>query len=379
MAFVGIENRIKSGDNEYLLKSSNDVLGEKITSALFMDGNIINIIDYDYSENGNHTRVGDLVHDIHAGRKEYIERLIDFASNIPPSMDNSLWRDRLGLGFLGLNMLQEAEREFKKAIEHNSEYSVAYCHLGQTMIRMRRDSVAAGYFEIAVAGKPDYADFHLNLAEAYLKIGRCKDSVGAADRALEINVYFARAYYVRALGLLLNSANREDFELSKNCRENAKNDLLKAISINPGLKGEEFDRALDLLSQDRLKETYNILQVPPAADSSEELSRTKLETYIKLASSLDTVTEDEIREYICYLEKKQQENPHFADLHNELGAAYTVLARLINDKASEHYKNALDVNPSYEAALKNLKLTENEARGTELLLRAVLGSRDLQL
>ncbi|MBD3170671.1 MAG: tetratricopeptide repeat protein [candidate division Zixibacteria bacterium] len=378
MAFVGVENRINSGDNEYLLKTANDIAESKIVSVLFNDGGIVNTIEKSY-ENGemDTSVISEMVHGVHTERKSYIEMLIEFSGNLPEAMDNALWRDRIGRGFFELGMFPEAEEEFKKAVERNAKYANAYNNLGRTLMNLEKFNAAIGYYEVAVQLQPEYADYYVDLAEAYLKSGRCKDTVKACDIALKINVYYARAYYIRALGIILNSLNREDFELSKNYKENAKKDLNKAVSIDPTLKMGGFERALQLLDQERLREAFENIQVPHISNGFEEYSQKKLATYIKLASSFDSVKEEDIRRYISYLESRISENPHFADLHNELGAAYTVLARLINIRAAEHYRKALEVNPAFKKAQKNLKLTENDERGTELLLRAVLGTRDL--
>ena len=41
-------------------------------------------------------------------------------------------------------------------------------------------------------------------------------------------------------------------------------------------------------------------------------------------------------------------------------------------RAKEEFKNALDINPKFEKADKNLKLVENDGRGFLILLRALL-------
>ncbi|MCP4631307.1 MAG: hypothetical protein GY855_00155 [candidate division Zixibacteria bacterium] len=376
MSFVGIENRIKSGETEYLLKTSNDILENHIQNALFKDGVIVNRQIKTYPNDNGNLNINELVKNTHIEHKAYIEHLIGFSENLPESMDNALWRDRLGMGFYYLDMLDEAEREFKKAIEYNTEYSQAYNHLGRTMIRIGRYNAAIGYFEIASKQRPEYADYYIDLSEAYLKAGRCTNAFESASKALNINVYFAKAYYNQALALLLNSINREDFDLAKDFQIKMKENLTKSFSINPSLKVKEFDKALDYLDQERYKEAFDILRDTPSTNGTREYSEKKLKTYLKLASSSGNLTLDEIREYISYLEKKLIEFSNYADLHNELGAAYTIYARLINVRASDHYKKALEVNPSYKKAMKNLKITENDDRGTELLLRAVLGTKE---
>jgi tetratricopeptide (TPR) repeat protein len=298
MNFVGIENRIRSGINEYLLKTSNDFTNNRIVSVLFKDGEVTNTFQIDYSENGNKGNVSNLVNEVHNDRREYIEQLLHFSSKIIPSMNNALWRDRLGIGFYSLNMNDEAILEFKKAIKLDPEYSIAYNHLGRSLISENKTNLSVEYFEIAAKQKPDYADFQQDLADSYLRVKRCRDAYDSASGALKINVYFARAYYTRAKALLLNSIKKEDYELSKNFLERVKEDLSKAVSIDPSLKNENYKKAWELLSKEGFPQAYELLEEFQIIDNIDEVSLRKLATHLKFMTSFENVSEEEIRETI---------------------------------------------------------------------------------
>jgi tetratricopeptide (TPR) repeat protein len=84
------------------------------------------------------------------------------------------------------------------------------------------------------------------------------------------------------------------------------------------------------------------------------------------------VDEKTLTARIKTLKEQISKNPHFPDLHYELALAYTLLGRFIHSKSIEEYKEALKLNPDFERARRNLKLAENELKGFDNLIKAVV-------
>lgn len=73
----------------------------------------------------------------------------------------------LGLQYLQLNELDEAERAFEKSISLDSGDFVAYNHRGVILRRKGDFSGAKNMYQSAIKYKPDYANAHLNIAVLY--------------------------------------------------------------------------------------------------------------------------------------------------------------------------------------------------------------------
>jgi len=86
----------------------------------------------------------------------------------------------------------------------------------------------------------------------------------------------------------------------------------------------------------------------------------------------DNLNEKIITRRIKHLQNAISNNPHFADLHYELAIAYTLLGRFIHGKSIEEYNKALAINPKFERARNNLKLAENDLKGTDLVIKAIM-------
>lgn len=93
---------------------------------------------------------------------------------------------------------------------------------------------------------------------------------------------------------------------------------------------------------------------------------------MKFMLGANRVNERLLTKRIKSLQAAIQANPHYADIHHELAIAYTLLGSFIHRKAVEEYESALEINPEFERAKRNLKLAENEIKGFEVLVKAIM-------
>ena len=71
---------------------------------------------------------------------------------------------------------QEAAAHFHEASRRDPRNSSTLTQLGETSFKLGRTDEAVGFYEQAVALRPERAELHLNLARAYLAVGRREDA-----------------------------------------------------------------------------------------------------------------------------------------------------------------------------------------------------------
>jgi tetratricopeptide (TPR) repeat protein len=77
----------------------------------------------------------------------------------------------------------KAEESYKKAIESNPRYVVAYNSMGLTYMKMNRDQEAADMFRLAIKNAPNYVDAHYRLGLVLINL---KDKKGAFNEFQEV-------------------------------------------------------------------------------------------------------------------------------------------------------------------------------------------------
>ena len=77
----------------------------------------------------------------------------------------------------------KAEESYKKAIESNPRYMLAYNNLGITYMKMNRDKEAVDILERAIKSAPNYIDANYNLGLVLIKL---KNKEGAIDAFQEV-------------------------------------------------------------------------------------------------------------------------------------------------------------------------------------------------
>ncbi len=70
-------------------------------------------------------------------------------------------------------------------------------------------------------------------------------------------------------------------------------------------------------------------------------------------------------------QKLLKKYPSHADIYKDLGLAYCMLRNYINEKAINSFQRALEINPEFEKAQRNFKLSSYERTGSEIFLKAI--------
>ena len=322
------EDITKDGIVEYILKIHDDIL--KSYEDLLKIAESRN--------NPDRADVGIKLSAALMAKRLYDEALELLDSGNGNRTDNSAVRLLRGKLFLAKNMPENAEVELKQAVELS----------------------------------PDYPDIRNLLGETYLSLKRPMAAVAQFKEAVQLNIYYHRAFYNLGLAYILNGLVREDFETAREIQNLCRESFEKATLLNPGYDCEEFRTALKKLQEGSLQEAYDLLGRVLDDRVTDLAFDSLLEDYVRSIFGDSGITEENIKAYIERIETLLAVNPGYADLQNELGMAYTIMGKIMSDKAMDHFKLALDINPRFRKALKNLKLSENELRGFDVLLEAIL-------
>ena len=128
----------------------------------------------------------------------------------------------LGIGLQKKNNLDEAIKNFSKAIELKSDFDHAHNNLGNTLRHFGKLKESISHFKQAIKINPNYAEAYNNQGLALKDLRKFDESILSFNHALKINPNYAEAY--SNLGIALNELGKFE-EAILNHR--------KAIKINP--------------------------------------------------------------------------------------------------------------------------------------------------
>jgi len=371
MANFGFSSSIKVRGKEYLLQTSNNSFQNRIICSLFEGGNLINSYEISYDPQVSDESLLALVKSLHEEKREEIESLLKLSEKLIGSNQTEA-KNRVGLAFLEKGMYEEAIVEFQEATKANPNLSKVYDNLGKAHLAVGRAEEAILAFRKALKIDSNYADYYNNLGSAYLKGKKCKFAADSFQKAIGINPYYGEAYYNLGLSLILNGIVKEDYSLATDLKERALEAMEKAATVNPNFRNEHFEKGKEHLVKDELDEAWKKFNQVKAEENAPQAEALSLDFYLRFLHREDEIDDTTMRQYIQSLEDFAKKNPHFADIHNDLGIAYTVLCKYTNEKAIQHFREAIKVNPNYQKAQRNLKLAENDSKGFHLLLKVFM-------
>ncbi len=150
--------------------------------------------------------------DIRTAKYTEIQNMMTKDTAVMP--DQSILWTNLAKANLGLKKYDEAETNYKKAIELETAskkpkpevIGVAEAGLGETYARQGKVPEAQAAFDAAAKADPTRAAFHLrNEAVIFFQERNAPAQVAAADAALAVDPNQAILYYIKGQGLILNA------------------------------------------------------------------------------------------------------------------------------------------------------------------------------
>ena len=228
--------------------------------------------------------------------------------------------------------------------------------------------------KVAVDMRPGFADYHYNLGHAYLAMKSCRQAVSEFEEAIRINMYYGDAYFSLGLGLLKNALVQEETSLFAGILTRTVDNLKKAAIIDPDYDNEMLAEGIKAIEDSDLQVGYALLS--KAFQEKRQRRFGELAAYyMKYVYAHNDLSEQTLNNRIQFLEDELKKNPSYADMHLELSMCYLNRARFAWRHAMDHYRKALDINPSLTKAEECLDLVEQESANVDAIVNKISEGR----
>ncbi len=370
MSAVNFSDKFKGLGRGYLLQTSLNELNRNIICSLFSSGRLLTSRTLPLMEGMTGPDLTESVQEIHRQYLADFRSLFGLIERIKDS-DKPELIEKLGKTLYSKRLYDEGLELLSLALDKHPDYAGLRILLGKIYLALKRFPEAERELLHAVRLAPEYPDLRNLLGVVFLESKRPTAAIGEFKKAVSINIYFHSAFFNLGLGYIQNGIVKEDFNLAKNLLQNCDTAFGKATMFNPGYLSRNYEQGRLYLARGKLEEAYEILSKVADLNGSPDSHDRLLEMYLRYVHGDGGMTEEGISKYVGELKNFVKASPRYADMQNELGLAYTVTAKFMNDKAIRHFEEALKINSGFSRARKNLKLAENDLKGFEILLEAI--------
>ena len=366
-----LREEINRGGEKYFLQTTFLPRDNSVVTTFFKRGGCFDSDTYRLKEKKSKDEAVELTKTIHNRNRDKFLLLLDVKEQISSSTKPS-FHLKLAKALILRNLYHEAVYEAETAINKGEKGAEPYKIVGESLYKIEEYSKALKAVVKGLKIRNDYPDLHNLAGKIYYMRKECRLAVDSFKQAIELNYYYGAPYLNIARTYILNSIIKQDYELSRELKNDFDVYLDKAATLNPSLTGDTINEVKELFSSERYDEVLKILDL--VEESSERLYIDKMisELYLMILQGDDNLDEDEIDKYLDTMQKIVDQNPNFADAHNSLGVLYTAKCKMFMDRAGEAFEEAVLINNDYEKAKKNVRLTENEKQGIFILLKALL-------
>ncbi|RLD15677.1 hypothetical protein DRI50_03710 [candidate division KSB1 bacterium] len=381
MSDIGYNDNVVVGDRTFHIQTATNKSKGVVRCEVFEKGRLITTREMKYERRkkakpeASEDHVHAFVKDVHVSTVDELKFLFKVAQRInkAPSTSSLI---KLGLLFLKHNLIADAIKAFKKVLNIEPTSNRAMILLASTYIKLNRNDAAIELLERVVKSGYSYADVYNKLGLAYLNKKHFAKALNYFQEALRINPSYSEAQYNAAITYLQSVLNDPDSSYlpPPSIRLERARQLLQKAGMQNKNFTEKIQKEIEqLLDRKELAQAIQILY--NQRDRLFPMDTTSLIStsfYLKFMYDGVRLTEKEIRQYEQELKEAIEYNPEYADLWNSLGIVHLIQCRNLFMQALNEFDRALEINPSYEKALKNKKLVENDGKEFLILLRAIL-------
>ena len=269
------------------------------------------------------------------------------------------------------------ETLFGDTVARNPESWMAYQILGTTLAKAKADPlVVIEKFQHVVRLKPDHPDAYVGIAVELAKLpGRSAEAIALHEKALVLRPNYVEAHNNLGAELAKLPGRQSDaithyteaLRLQPNFAE-AHLNLAKALTSQPGRMPEaltHFEAALRLqpASADAHYQFANALAGLPGRmtealahyETALQFDPALTGAHANLAYRLAQIPGRET-DALAHAEEAVRLSPQSAEAHNTLAIIHARQGHL--EQAREHWTAALQLNPNYETARRNLRLLD---------------------
>jgi len=364
-------SEVLSSGTKYYVQSSLLPSQRLVVTSPFHEGSLLTRQNSSYDGTVNGEALRSLVRRLHDEYRVRLTSLLDLRERLKKDVDAKAHL-RLGEALYRQRLYREAMAEVIRSIKLGLEDAGAYSILGNCLLALGDSEKAMRAFQKGLELAPGYADLHNDLGVAHLKLERCKEAAASFERALECNRYYQTALLNLAIALSQNVVLKQDYDLSKDLRQRLRRLLELNLQLKPQLEGDDFRAAMNALDTEHYELVYEKLTAIKRDLDTIASNDLSLELYLILKFRAEELSEEDIDALLERLKIALESNPGYADIQNDMGVLYAAKCKIFIDKAHESFRQALQMNPAFRKAEKNLKLSGNDRQGIHFLLKALL-------
>jgi Flp pilus assembly protein TadD len=366
-----LRSEIAAKGHKYYIQTNLVPSQRAIIVSLFHEGTLLSKRVEQYDAHLSSEEVRYRAKEFHAEKTSRINSLLSIKDKLV-KMDDGKAHLKLSEALFRQNLFRESMAEVVRAVKLGVHDSKAFSILGNSLAALGDHEKAVKSFNKGLELSPDYPDLHNDLGRALINLKRCAEAARAFERAVELNKYYQDAYMNLAIALCLNVVEKDDFEMSRGVGHRLREILAKTLQLKPSFDTDEYRQAVAAVEDERYDIAYERLSKIQNEGLKVADNHLSLDLYLILKFNSENLSEEDIDRYIDRTRRALEANPGYADLQNDLGVLYTAKCKLYIDKARGAFHTSLKINRNFKKAGKNLKLTENDGQGIELLLRALL-------
>jgi len=346
MPVSGFTDKLKRLGRDYLFQTTVNEPQKLINCSLFNAGSLINSRTIAYPDDLAGVALMERVQYIHKQNYSDIDSLLGLAERLR-KLEKPEILEKIGKVLSSKELYDEGIELLVLAVQKYPDSSGIHFVLGRLYLGKGVFDEALTELQRAVDLAPNFPDYRNLLGIAFLKLKKAKAAINEFKKAVEFNIYFDKAYFNLGLAYIANGIFREDYNLAKNLISNSIENFDKAILFNPGFETQEYQNGIAALHRGDLQSAFDLLSAVADLNTILTSEDRLLEMYLRYVHDEAGMTEDGIKRYIERISELLKISAGFADLHNELGMAYTVMSKFMNDKAIKHFQEALKINPRF--------------------------------
>ncbi|MBN2425207.1 MAG: tetratricopeptide repeat protein [Calditrichaceae bacterium] len=381
MADIGYNDNVQVANRKFHIQTASNIGKGLARCEVFEAGQVISTHEIEFERRRisrnelMEQRVRDIVSDLHKDTIQEIEIMFQISQKIK-KLKHAPSNVKLGMIFLHNNLIKDSIEQFEMAIQIDPKSTDAINGLAIANIKLNNNKKAIQLLSKALDLGSKFADIYHNLGLAYLNEKQYALALKNLQQALRINPNYLQAHYNLAImymeSVLIDRGDetlpppsirleRAQQQLNKLKQAEIKAFTSIAGKVEKAVENQEIEKAAKILVESR----DNIFPV-------EILSLIGMDFYLKFMYGGKGLNREITQKFEKRLLEAVEENPDYADLWNNLGIVHLIQCRNLFLQALTEFDKALEINPSFEKALKNKKLVENDGKEFLILLRAIL-------
>ena len=381
MTEIGYNDNVAVAGRKFHIQTASNTRKGNVRCEVFEEGRLITTHEIEFerrkksSDDSLENRIKQIVSSVHKETINEIELMFRIAEKVK-KLKHAPSNIKLGLIFQRNNLIKDAIEQFETALSIDPKSAEALNGLALCHIKLGNYTKAIQTLKQALKLGIAYADIYNNLGLTYLNEKQYAKALTNLQEALHINPQYLEAHYNLAILYLestLYDKTADQLPPASIRIERAQQQLKKLYDTgNKGMRAIESRLTALIQKEDIEKAVQVLVENRNKVFPEEVLSLIGMDFYLKLMYGGKGLNDDIIRQFEVRLSKAVEDHPDYADLWNNLGIVHLIQCRNLFLQALTEFDKALQINPSFDKALKNKKLVENDGKEFLILLRAIL-------